>query len=328
MRIVAILQYGVGGVVLLTVAGILPDSDPSDHQAYYALGVVALVLAVIRSLHGASMSLTHARASNLAGLLFISAVVAVSEPIGGTPAFYLWPLLTAAYFLPRRDLVVVFVVFVVTFAIALWAFERDGSEAQTYVCTVLVVLVVTALVRVMREALAGLIHDLEATASTDYLTGLANRAAFHRGCERMVAAAVRSGEALSVVMIDLDHFKAINDRFGHDTGDALLADFAAVLRAESRASDLPARIGGEEFVVVLDGAPLSVAVRFAERLRTRIEQETAGDDASITLSAGVATLVPGCDDVAALLREADAALYRAKDAGRNRVESASAAATP
>lgn len=319
MRIVAILQYLIGGLVLVVAASLVPDPDPSDHRAYLVLGTIALALAGMRFLRKRDITLTHARASNLAGLLFISAVVAVSSPLGGTQVFYLWPVLTAAYFLRRRDLGVVVGLFLVLFAAALWSGDTDGSEPTVYVCTVLVVLIVTALVRVMRESMAKLIDDLEQGASTDYLTGVANRAALHRGFERMIEAARRGDSQLCVVMADLDHFKAINDAHGHEAGDATLQFFGRLLRAESRNVDLAARLGGEEFVVVLDGVDLRGAAVFAERLRERVARESAVSAVACTVSLGVAQLAPhhaGPDDV---LRDADTALYAAKAAGRNRV---------
>lgn len=319
MRLVAILQYLVGGLTLIVAALVLPDSDQSDHTAYYALGGVALVLATGRYFQRSAMTLGHARASNVAGLAYISVVVAVSTPIGATPAFYLWPVLTAAYFLRRRDLAVVVVLFLVWFAIALWGFGDDGAEAQVYGPMVLVLLVVTALVRLMRESLAAMIGDLEETASTDHLTGLANRVAFERLCARDVERSRRAGTPLSVAMIDLDHFKAINDRFGHAAGDEALQRFAALLRLECRAADLPGRHGGEEFVVSLDDTGIEAAAQFAERLRARVEAETAADRAPITISVGVAELGPSHATPGDLIGAADAALYEAKAAGRNRV---------
>ncbi len=319
MRLVAILQYLVGGLTLIVAALVLPDGDGSDHTAYYLLGGVALVLATGRYFQRSAMTLNHARASNVAGLAYISVVVAVSTPIGATPAFYLWPVLTAAYFLRRRDLAVVLVLFLAWFAIALWGFGDHGAAAQVYAPMVLVLLVVTALVRLMRESLAAMIGDLEETASTDHLTGLANRVAFERLCARDVERARRTGSPLSVAMIDLDHFKAINDRFGHAAGDEALRRFAELLRAECRAADLPGRYGGEEFVVSLDDTGIAEAAQFAERLRARVEAETAGDRAPITISVGVAEVSPECPSPDDLIGAADAALYEAKAAGRNRV---------
>ncbi len=319
MRLVAILQYIVGGTTLIVAALLLPDSDHSDHPAYYLLGGVAILLAAARYFQRGAMTLAHARASNFAGLAYISVVVAVSEPVGATPAFYLWPILTAAYFLRRRDLAIVLALFMAWCAIALWGFHDAGAAAQVYGPLVLVVVVVTALVRLMRESLAALIGDLEQSASTDDLTGLANRVAFGRLAGRDVERARRAGSPLSVAMIDLDHFKAINDRLGHAAGDDALRRFASLLRLECRAADLPARYGGEEFVVSLGDTGLDEAAQFAERLRARVERETANDQAPVTISVGVAELRPGHASPDDLMRAADVALYAAKSGGRNRV---------
>ncbi len=319
MRIVAILQYLVGGATLLIAAAILPDLDTSDNYAYFGLGGIAMALAVIRYFQRGTMTLAHARFSNLAGLAFIATIVAVSRPIGATPAFYLWPVLTAAYFLRRRDLAVVFVLFIVSFAIALWGFTEDEAEAQIFVPLVLVVFVVTGLVRLMRESLAAMIGGLELTAATDDLTGLPNRASFMRVCQRDIDRARRIGAPFSIVVVDLDHFKQVNDRLGHSGGDEALRRFASLVTAECRGGDLPARYGGEEFVVALQDTGIDEAQRFAERLRSRVEGATARDRAPITFSAGVASLVEEDDGPGSLIERADQALYAAKAAGRNRV---------
>jgi diguanylate cyclase (GGDEF)-like protein len=322
MRIVAILQYLVGGSTLLIAAAVLPDLDTSDNRAYLGLGALAVVMAGVRFLQRGHMTLTHARISNLAGLVFIAAIVAVSRPIGATPAFYLWPVLTAAYFLRRRDLFVVFALFLISFAIALWGFTDNEAEFQIFVPLILVVFVVTALVRLMRESLSAVIGDLELTAATDDLTGLPNRASFTRACKRDLERARRHDTPFSVVVVDLDHFKAVNDNLGHAAGDDALRRFASLVTAECRGGDLPARYGGEEFVIALQETGVTEAIRFAERLRARTESATANDVAPLTVSVGVATRRPTDEDPALIIARADAALYAAKAGGRNRVEHA------
>lgn len=135
--------------------------------------------------------------------------------------------------------------------------------------------------------------------------------------------------AISVLMLDLDHFKAINDRFGHQVGDAVLQRFAEVASQGVRARDLIGRIGGEEFCVILPGADARAAVEVAERLRLLAERELASVahcPTGTTVTIGCSTLTPEQYDVAsmtALIKEADDALYFAKAQGRNRVLSAS-----
>lgn len=319
MRIVAILQYVVGGCTLVLAALVLPGQDAFGREAYVVLGLVAMLLAGVRIVRPVG-TLLQARLSNLAGLAFIAVIVAVSRPVGATPAFYLWPVLTAAYFLRRRDLAVVLVLFVVSFAVGLWWNGEETGRAQIYVPMILVVFVVTGLVRLLRESLAELIGGLEHTASTDHLTGLANRATFEAAAAREIQRARRTGGALCVVALDIDHFKAVNDRLGHGAGDVALRRCADVLASECRGVDLPARFGGEEFVVALPDTGLDEARRFADRVRARIETATATDPAPLTISCGVAALGPEHTLPSHLVAVADGALYEAKRAGRNRVE--------
>ncbi|HEU4975964.1 MAG TPA: diguanylate cyclase [Baekduia sp.] len=161
----------------------------------------------------------------------------------------------------------------------------------------------------------------ERRAETDALTGLANRRAIGDRLRQLGAHANRTGEPLTVMSIDLDHFKDINDRFGHDMGDTVLAQVAAALTASVRGSDLVGRLGGEEFVVIAPATDLDGARTLADNLRTTLQREhVAGLDRSITASIGVAVRPDHGLAAEALLRASDRALYVAKAAGRNRVE--------
>lgn len=327
MRIVAIMQYLVGGLTLVVAAVLLPGQSESGRHAYIILGLVAMILALVRVVRPVG-TLLQARLSNLAGLAFIGVIVAISRPVGATPAFYLWPVLTAAYFLRRRDLVIVLGLFVITFAIALWSTSAEEAHAQIYVPMILVVLVVTGLVRLLRESLAEVIGGLERTASTDHLTGLANRATFEHTVAREIERARRQGTNLCVVALDLDHFKAVNDAHGHAGGDRALRRCAQVLASECRGVDLPARFGGEEFVVALPDTAIDEARRFAERVRARIASATTQDAAPLTVSCGVAQLHQHHTLPEQVIALADGALYAAKRGGRNRVEVASTTPVP
>jgi diguanylate cyclase (GGDEF)-like protein len=159
-------------------------------------------------------------------------------------------------------------------------------------------------------------------ARTDGLTGLANRRTHDETLVREMFRAARSQEDLSMVMADLDHFKSINDQYGHVTGDQVLARTAAVLKSQSRPYDLAARYGGEEFVLILPGTSTDEAIATAERIRKEIANLTVpGCPQPITISLGVAGWIAG-ETPQVFVARADAALYRAKSAGRNRVEAA------
>ena len=159
-------------------------------------------------------------------------------------------------------------------------------------------------------------------ASTDELTQLANRRHFDEALRAEVIRAERFGDPVAVVVADLDNFKEINDRFGHDVGDRVLQTFADVIRANVRDVDLPARYGGEEFTVLLPGTDAEGGRQLAERLRVALQElqvPASGDVAvRVTSSFGVAGF-PGHATAAELLRAGDRALYRAKAAGKNAV---------
>lgn len=163
----------------------------------------------------------------------------------------------------------------------------------------------------------------ELLARTDALTGLANRRAFDEAAEQEVQRALRYNTPLALVMTDLDHFKAINDRHGHHVGDQVLQHFARILSASVRNIDLVGRWGGEEFAILMPGTDLEEAVQAAERMRLAVENaECPLIDVACrcTASFGVAAFRPDTPTMISLLGRADAALYRAKDGGRNRVE--------
>jgi diguanylate cyclase (GGDEF)-like protein len=154
-------------------------------------------------------------------------------------------------------------------------------------------------------------------ARSDELTGLGNRRGIEEALERAASQARRHGDSLVALLVDLDHFKLINDRFGHHTGDDALRAAAAQLTATIRTEDIAARWGGEEFLVLLPRTTLEDAVVVAERVRVAIAQASVAPDVVLTASIGVAAY--DGDDIDAMLRDADHALYAAKAAGRDRV---------
>ncbi|QRG04925.1 GGDEF domain-containing protein [Xanthobacter dioxanivorans] len=169
---------------------------------------------------------------------------------------------------------------------------------------------------------------LERLASVDDLTGLLNRRATLQRAVHFLGVAKARRIPLSVLLADLDHFKSVNDRFGHETGDAVLRHFALLMPGAVRPSDIVGRYGGEEFCIVLPGADEKGAHLTAERLRALAEEclvRVEGRDTRVTLSVGAATFLPsGPDlaDVSELINTADGALYAAKASGRNCVVSA------
>jgi diguanylate cyclase (GGDEF)-like protein len=177
------------------------------------------------------------------------------------------------------------------------------------------------------EALAQANRQLEVLSSTDALTGLANRRHFATAMEQEWRRSLRSGRPLSVVMVDVDHFKRYNDTFGHPQGDECLRQVAGALRTDVRAADVVCRYGGEEFATILPETDRAGALAFAERARHSVLAlnlaHPAGATGLVTVSVGLASTVPSpVDTCVALVERADRALYEAKKAGRNRVQAA------
>ncbi len=203
--------------------------------------------------------------------------------------------------------------------------HRDGSLLPVEIAISKInvdgVIEFTAIIRDIADRIH-LMDLLQKQAATDELTGLPNRRSFTDTTENMF----RSSDHVSIFILDIDHFKTINDTYGHDAGDEVLRALAEVGKIYSRQMDIFARLGGEEFVAALPNTNLKQAYSIAEKLKTVFEQQNfvhtwrTENPIPFTVSIGVATRAPGEDGVGTVLKRADLALYRAKEAGRNRVE--------
>ena len=165
-------------------------------------------------------------------------------------------------------------------------------------------------------------EEIYQLATHDALTELYNRRHFIEMADKEIARSIRHARPLSLCIIDVDLFKPINDRYGHISGDEVLRQIAQLLRRHARTDDLAARIGGEEFALMLPECDAEAARAFAERLREAVAAAVfspGGEPQRITISIGIAELAPGRDVRPALMAAADTALYRAKSEGRNRV---------
>ncbi|WP_169568194.1 GGDEF domain-containing protein [Sneathiella limimaris] len=164
--------------------------------------------------------------------------------------------------------------------------------------------------------------ELQAAATTDALTGLANRSAFYERSLQMLSLSAHKRRGLPVLMMDIDYFKQVNDDFGHDAGDKLLVLVAETLGASIRPYDIVARLGGEEFAAVLSDTDPDAAYRVAERIRKAVATLQLSDqpDLRISMSIGIAFTKADATDIDEALKVADTQLYLAKEKGRNRVE--------
>ena len=205
--------------------------------------------------------------------------------------------------------------------------EKDESEAlvevrKTLYINLAICLVITlVVVMLMNLSLSRYQRRIEEMAATDKLTGMLNRQVFDILMDKLMADCARTPRPVSVLLLDLDYFKRVNDQYGHAQGDRVLCRVAETLQHTLRKSDIAVRWGGEEFLVVLDHCALDEARRTAEKIRERIAQatlEVKGQPLALSVSAGVSQL-RGDELPDEAIRRADAALYQAKNGGRNRV---------
>jgi diguanylate cyclase (GGDEF)-like protein len=318
MRWVGVAMFVLGSATLLATLP-LPDPNTSDHPAIELVAALlvlgALFVGVLRPGRRWVSRVTLAY-----GIVLVSTLMAVTRPIEATPFFYLWPMVYSAYFCTRREVAFDLCLMFGTLAIALFGFSHDPMKLGLFMGVGISVTLTTLVVKLLAEHVTQVIGELVEAADTDYLTGLYNRRAFDIEFREQCDRARRSGVPLALAMFDLDHFKQINDRYGHAEGDRVLCDFAALLERELRGGDTLARVGGEEFAIVLFGVGLQEAVVFGERIGLALQRGGGGDERPrVSSSVGVAALSQAEQIPEALLLAADRALYAAKAAGRRRV---------
>jgi len=198
-----------------------------------------------------------------------------------------------------------------------WLRDELQADRGTYIYVTLATTIVFLL---LSYALGRQADRLAELALTDALTGLCNMRAFQQRLDEELARARRYGHPLSLLMIDVDRLKEINDRAGHEAGSAALVRVADALRHTARATDVTARWGGDEFAMLAPDTPAEAAVRLGERIRSLVAESAGPTGERVTVSVGLATTDGRDGDLATVLRErADAALYSAKRQGRNQV---------
>ena len=232
--------------------------------------------------------------------------------------FYLWVFLYSAYFFGTRTAIAELLLVAALYGALLLLRPPEAGAAAWWSVGIATMAIAAIVIRVMRAHVELLIARLSDAARTDPLTQLPNRRGFRELLDLELERARRGGTPMTVLAGDLDHFKDVNDRSGHHVGDAVLQQVAALLREGVRQIDVPARIGGEEFAVILPGTDAQAAFAVAERLRCHVRDAFADATVPITISFGIASHPMHAETAASLVRTADEALYGAKESGRNR----------
>ena len=314
-----------GGAVITVAAILLPHPPEVDERGYWAMAIVQLLFVALlllkprgrgdRALPGLV---------TFAGIGLVSAAVYFNGERHGGPAlfnefFYVWPALYAGYFFSRRWLATALGTTAGAYAVVL---TEIGIPSQIGVARWMVAVSSVAglaiAAHVLRRQRDRLIDRLRQAVRTDPLTTVLNRRGFDEAFVRELERLSRTDAPLSVLVGDVDHFKRINDRFGHAAGDEALAAVGETLQEEVRLIDTVARIGGEEFALLLPATDEGGAFDVAERLRAAVAQVRDPEGGHLKISFGVVTCHARCTTSDELLAAADSALYRAKAAGRNR----------
>jgi diguanylate cyclase (GGDEF)-like protein len=253
------------------------------------------------------------------GVAVITAVmISVADRSAAYLAYYVWLGVFAFYFL-RPAWALATAGWIAALDATAVAIDSPPGAIELWINGAATVLGVGLIVLALRTRIDGLVRSLESEAATDDLTGPPNRRAFDEQLARELRRAHRDGGEVALALLDLDRFKQLNDSSGHLAGDRALQVLADVIRNEVRGMDWPARVGGDEFAVLLPRADAEQATRVADRLRAAIEDEFADGPLALLASVGVAT--SGGRELSAdqLLAEADGALYAAKGRGGGRV---------
>ena len=297
------LLWGVGGLLAL-VAVLLPHSPRMNTLGIVITGYAACAVALVYALAGHRLPALAHRISPGIGTAAVTLLVWFGHGTSFSASIsvlYVWVALYAAYFLRRSDLIVNAALVAIAHG-AVVIVQQGALVTEWYLST--------ATMAVTGGLVHALVGRLRMLARTDGLTKLANRRGFEEALRLEMHRAERQDAPLSVAILDVDHFKELNDRFGHEVGDGVLRQLADAWSAQVRTTDVLCRYGGDEFVILLAGAAIEDAHRVVERLR-----ETAPPGVSI--SAGVAAW-DGEETAERLVRRADLALYEAKESGRDR----------
>lgn len=327
---IAVIIRSTAWVGIVAHAGFIPLFATSGQPGLAAFNVASVATWI-------AAWLVNRRGASTVAMWMLTVEVAAHAAIavmilgwGSGFQYYVIPLIPFMMFNDRADtktITVTSALVLALFVMLRWVSPSDVIlpgilQAFTYANLFIPFMMLGLLSYYFRLASTNVERKMTEIALTDPLTGLLNRRRMEEQLNEEVARFRARGATFSVIIADVDHFKAINDRYGHDAGDRVLSSVADVLNHGVRAGDAVARWGGEEFLLLLPGADIRAAEEVAHRLRASGEKrlaEAGGVPCAVTLTFGVATFGPDAS-VSACLKAADEALYRGKAAGRNRVE--------
>ena len=295
--------------------GVLPFAILRYMQGAWAAAVMDTLIVVGFFAFGTYVYRTQrVRVASVAIALICSAgVLATVYVVGPQQIYWAFPALMGIFYLLRPREAVVLAIFTLLALIPALLPAADSQETTTVVVT----FVVTSMIALAFSLITSRQREqLLVLATKDPLTGAGNRRGLDAKVGEVVNSFKRTGTLSSLVLLDLDHFKKVNDIYGHAVGDQILKRITEIINLRIRVTDSLYRIGGEELIVVLEGADLHKAVHLAEQLRTLVDANELVPDHAVTISLGVAELKEG-ESPNDWLHRADEALYRAKDAGRN-----------
>ena len=306
--------------------GIVESLVPGGEAFSVLPAAGALIISALTLLFGPRVPRSTLAILGPLGAAMIGVAIATTTGYSDSAVLYMWPAVWMAFFFGTWGTALIIGWIGAVHGAVLLSLPAEQSTMDRWIDVVVAVLVVAGVVRVLAARNDRLVDRLVDEARVDPLTGLLNRRGLEERMQAEIARAAREGTPLGAVVFDLDHFKDVNDTHGHELGDRVLVWLGALLKEQARGVDVAARVGGEEFVVLLPRADQDAAATFAERVRRAVA--TVGpddgrgrmglaDSVRLTVSAGVASGVDPIDGQA-LLAAADQALYAAKHSGRNR----------
>jgi diguanylate cyclase (GGDEF)-like protein/putative nucleotidyltransferase with HDIG domain len=307
------------GAVVGLVSLLLPRWQGTDELGIALICVIALIVGMGLMLERGRLPAWAFPAACYGATTLIATALYYSDRADSPYAFYfVLVAMFAAYFLSRVQLVFQTLYIAVAYPVVITALGGGGQSAQRWLLTVWTSVVICAFIATLRGRVANLIDRLSDAARTDPLTGLLNRRGLQVIFDMELERSRRSGRSCALLVCDLDHFKRVNDLLGHPAGDERLERFARLLDAGKRRIDAAARMGGEEFALLLPETDEHGAYVIAERLRHKVRDAFATDQVALTVSFGVAAYPNHGGSAEQLLQAADQALYVAKQLGRDR----------